>query len=88
MTVEGAGDGSEFWFAQELMKPLGYAHRENFQTAINQALDPCETTGYAAREHFRDLTKMVKLGSVAKHPVDDFMLTHYACNLIAQNGEI
>jgi DNA-damage-inducible protein D len=30
---------------------------------------------------------MVKVGSGAERPVDDFMLTRYACYLIAQNGD-
>jgi DNA-damage-inducible protein D len=80
-------EGIEFWFARDLMEPLGYARWENFQTAINRAIESCETTGYAADDHFRGVTKMVKLGSSAERAIDDFMLTRYACYLIAQNGD-
>ncbi len=77
----------EFWFARDIMEPLGYARWENFQTAINRAIESCKTTGYAADDHFRGVTKMVKLGSSAERAIDDFMLTRYACYLIAQNSD-
>jgi len=37
--------------------------------------------------HFRGVTKMVPIGSGAERPVEDIMLTRYACYLIAQNGD-
>ena len=77
----------EFWFARDLQEPLGYARWENFLTAIRRAVDSCETMGYEPSDHFRGGTKKVRLGSGAERDIDDFMLTRYACYLIAQNGD-
>jgi DNA-damage-inducible protein D len=81
------GEEVEFWFARDLQEPLGYARWENFFTAINRAIASCQTTGSDPSNHFRGVTKMVALGSGSERPVDDFMLTRYACYLIAQNGD-
>jgi DNA-damage-inducible protein D len=70
------GDGSiEFWFARDLQEPLGYARWENFMTAIQRAIESCETTNYKSEHHFRGVTKMIPLGSDAEWRVDDFMPT-------------
>lgn len=77
----------EFWFARDLQQPLGYARWENFITAIKRAINSCEMTGYYPENHFRGVTKKVKLGSGSERSIEDFMLTRYACYLIAQNGD-
>ena len=85
--TDDSGESVEVWYARELQTLLGYARWENFVVAINRAIDSCKTQGVSIDDHFREVTKMVSLGSGAQRPVQDFMLTRYACYLIAQNGD-
>ena len=77
----------EFWYARDLMPLLGYERWENFDKVIQRAVDSCYTAGIPIVNHFRGVTKMVRLGSGAQRNVKDYMLTRYACYLIAQNGD-
>lgn len=77
----------EVWFARELQTVLGYARWENFIVAIGRAVESCKSQNINVDDHFREVTKMVTLGSGAKREVKDYMLTRFACYLIAQNGD-
>lgn len=79
--------GIEYWKARELMILLGYDRWENFENAIVRAMDACKNSDGLIDDHFRETTKMVPIGSGAQRAVKDYLLTRYACYLIAQNGD-
>ena len=77
----------EYWYARDLQKVLGYKRWENFIETIKKAIQSCENAGFSTKDHFREVTKMIKLAKGAERKVQDYMLTRYACFLIAQNGD-
>lgn len=80
-------NGIEFWFARDIQHLLGYTEWRNFTNVITKAKTSCEASGNSIPDHFVDINKMVNIGSGAQKPVEDIMLTRYACYLIAQNGD-
>lgn len=80
-------DKVEVWFARERQSVLGYARWENFTVAIGRAVESCKSQNINMDDHFREVTKMISLAKGAKREVKDYMLTRFACYLIAQNGD-
>lgn len=77
----------EFWYARSLMELLGYEQWKNFEKVIQKAMESCVNVEIHVSDHFREVTKTVQLGSGAKRQIRDYMLTRYACYLIAMNGD-
>lgn len=80
-------EGLEFWLARELSPLLGYKRWENFEAAIARAKAACRNVGEDISDHFREVTKMVAIGSGASRQQEDYELTRFASYLIALNGD-
>ncbi|HET9411306.1 MAG TPA: DNA damage-inducible protein D [Candidatus Saccharimonadales bacterium] len=77
-------EGSEYWSARELMPLLGYVKWETFANAIEKAQKAAANSGQDVDQHF-----FLVLGKNdgKGRPAVDYMLTRYACYLVAQNGD-
>ncbi len=85
--VHQTDEGLEFWFARELQGILGYSQWRRFNETIERAKISCENSGAIVTDHFAGVGKTIDMPKGAKKTVPDYMLTRYACYLIAQNGD-
>lgn len=77
----------EYWSARDLMKVLGYIDWRKFEATIGKAKVACKESGQNVMGHFVDADKKINTGKTAQMVVRDYLLTRYACYLIAQNGD-
>jgi len=74
--------GAEFWSARELMKLLGYTKWERFAEVIDRAKASCENAGNDWEINASRLWE-----ASGKTDRENFVLSRFACYLIAQNGD-
>ena len=79
-------NGTEYWFARELMVALKYKEWRYFKSIIDKAILSCNNSNNNAIDHFGVYTQMIKVAKGAKRKVDDYKLSRYACYLIVQNA--
>lgn len=77
--------GGEYWVARELMLLLGYDTWQRFENVIEKAKESCENSGNSQLEEF--LAAPLKTPLDGGRPGKDYVLSRYACYLIAQNGD-
>src|ERR1700694_1252100 len=79
--------GAEYWSARDLSLLLGYSLWQNFDYVIKRAMKACEQSGNDLDNHFIDSNKMITLGKGGKRKVKDYILSKFACYLVAQNSD-
>ena len=79
-------NGVECWSARELQELLGYSKWDKFLNVIEKAKVACLNANENVDNHFPQVEKLVGIGSGANRPISNYLLTRYACYLIAQNG--
>ncbi len=79
--------GAETWSARELAKILEYSEFRHFLPVIAKAREACEKSGHKVPDHFEEMLDMVEIGSGAQRPVENWLLSRYACYLVIQNAD-
>lgn len=80
-------EDTEFWFARDIQEALGYLKWDNFQNVLKKAIASCGESGVPVEAHFRRVDRAIAMPNGGERITDDFMLTRYACYLIAMNGD-
>ena len=80
-------NGDEYWLARELQSVLEYTQWRRFENVINKSKLACNNSNISIDDHFAYVGKMVEIGSNTKRETRDYILSRYACYLIAQNGD-
>lgn len=81
--------GNEYWYGRELMAALEYSSWDKFKNnVIEKSKIACQNSEIPVNEHFSLVGKSLNLANNATKYIEDYdyILTRYACYLIAQNG--
>ena len=79
-------NGSEYWFARELMPLLEYSKWENFDNVIQKAITAYINSNTGDQYWLPEIRKPIKTGKGKKEFIKDYKLSRYLCYLIVQNA--
>lgn len=81
--------GREYWLGREMQPLMQYSRWEDFATVIEKAKSSLTLVQgeSAAQDHFREVPKMVAIGSGAQRGIPDYRLTRFGAYLAAMAGD-
>jgi DNA-damage-inducible protein D len=82
-----AKNGAEFWTGRAIQDVLGYTEWRNVEEVIQKAKVACDSGGVQSEKHFVEATDLVEIGNSAQRARADWILSRYACYLIAMNAD-
>ncbi len=82
--IKHTENGTEFWFARELMPMLGYKRWEDFHKLVQKTK---ESDFEDQTDHIRYTPKLIKTGKGATRETTDYQLSRFACYKIAMFGK-
>lgn len=82
-----AANGNPYWMARDVMAVLGYQDWTNFRNVLVKAIASCDNSGEFSSDHFCEVAEMVSIGSGAQRKIENWILSKYACYLVAMNGD-
>lgn len=79
--------GTDFWYARDLQKALGYTRWESFENVVLKAIENCKTVEADVDTHFVKVDRIADLGKGAKREITDWAISRYGSYLIAVNAD-
>ena len=79
-------EGSEYWYARELMPLLEYSKWENFNNVIKKAVIAYRNSNKDNSYWLPEVRKPIITGKGKEEYIIDYKLSRYICYLIVQNG--
>ena len=79
--------GVECWSARDLQKLLGYKEWRKFDGTIKKAEEACKNSAESVTAHFVGVDKTSQMPRGGERIIKDYLLSRYACYLVAQNGD-
>jgi DNA-damage-inducible protein D len=77
----------EYWSARDLQEVFDYTQWRNFEKVIQKAAISVKNTSESVELHFAEVSKSYNLPNGGEKIIKDYLLTRYACYLVAQNGD-
>ena len=80
-------ENGEFWWARELVTPLGYSKWQYFHAAIERAEAALFANGENPVNHLTSASKMINAANGAQRKIEDYRLTRYGVYAVIQGAD-